>query len=129
MLAAYGVEGPIGWFEADLGVLLAAARHPRTYRPVSRFPSADVDLAFVVGESVSAGEVRRTLLEAGGERLESVELFDVFRGPQLGDGRRSLALRLRFSALDHTLTEEELSALRSQCVAAVVSAHGADLRS
>ena len=59
--------------------------------------------------------------------LESIELFDVFRGPQLA-GARSLAWRLRFSSLDHTLTEDELTAVRQRCIDAVTSAHPARLR-
>ena len=118
----------IGWVEVDLGVLLAAPRRPEIHRAVSRFPSADIDLAFVVDERVPAADVERTLARAAGDLLEHIELFDVFRGPQL-DGARSLAWRLRFSALDHTLTEDELTGLRLRCIEAVTSSHPARLRS
>ena len=127
VLAAHGIEGRVGWFEVDLGALLASPRRPATYRPVSRFPSADIDLAFVVDDAVPAAGVERTLCRAAGDLLERVELFDVFRSPQLA-GARSLAWRVRFSALDHTLTEEELTALRLRCIEAVTSAHPARLR-
>jgi phenylalanyl-tRNA synthetase beta chain len=128
VLAAHGIEGRVGWLQVDLGAVAAGPRRPATYRPVSRFPSADVDLAFVVDDSVPAAAVQATLARAGGELLGSVELFDVFRGAQLGDGRRSLAYRLRFSALDHTLSEAELAALRQGCIDAVQAAHPAELR-
>ena len=72
--------------------------------------------------------MERTLREAGGDLLVDVRLFDVFRGPQLGPGRRSLAYRLRFNALDHTLTDGEVGEIRQRCIAAVESAHGAHLR-
>jgi phenylalanyl-tRNA synthetase beta chain len=127
IVAAHGIEGRVGWFEVDLGAVLAAPRRPAVYRPVSRFPSADIDLAFLVDEAVPAADVERTLRRAAGEVLERIELFDVFRSPQL-EGARSLAWRLRFSALDHTLTEEELTALRRRCIDAVVAAHPARLR-
>ncbi|MDQ3898602.1 MAG: phenylalanine--tRNA ligase subunit beta, partial [Actinomycetota bacterium] len=127
VLAAHDIEGRVGWFEVDLDVLLASPRRPELHRPVSRFPSADIDLAFVVDEAVPAGDVERTLARAAGDVLEHIELFDVFRGPQL-EGVRSLAWRLRFSALDHTLTEDELTALRLRCIDAVTSAHPARLR-
>lgn len=127
VLAGHGIEGRLGWFEVDLGALLASPRHPAIYRPVSRFPSADIDLAFVVEETVPAAEVERTLCRAVGDVLERVELFDVFRSPSLV-GERSLAWRLRFSALDHTLTEDELSALRLRAIDAVTSTHPARLR-
>jgi len=127
VLVAHGIEGRVGWFEVDLGALLVTSRRPAAYRPVSRFPSADIDLAFVVDEPVPAADVERTLRRAAGDVLERMELFDVFRSPQM-DGARSLAWRLRFSTLDHTLTEDELTGLRLRCIEAVTSAHPARLR-
>ncbi len=129
VLVAHGIEGRAGWLQVDLGPVLAGPRRPATYRPVSRYPSADVDLAFVVDDSVPAAAVEQTLREAGGTLVEDVRLFDVFRAPgQLGGGRRSLAYRLRFSALDHTLSDTELAGLRQQCIDAVQAAHPARLR-
>ena len=105
-----------------------APRRPLESAPVSRFPSSDIDLAFVVPEEVPAGTVEATLAAAGGDLLESVQLFDVYRGEPLGAGTRSLAYRLRFCALDRTLTDEEIGDLRSACIAAVEGAHRATLR-
>jgi phenylalanyl-tRNA synthetase beta chain len=127
VLAAHDIDGRVGWFQVDLGALLESPREPLMYRPVSRFPSADIDLAFVVDEPVPAADVERTLARAAGDYLERIQLFDVFRGPQL-EGARSLAWRLRFSSLDHTLGEEELTDLRRRCIDAVTSAHPARLR-
>jgi phenylalanyl-tRNA synthetase beta chain len=121
----------VGWLDLDLGVLLdptAAARRPIESVPVSRFPSSDIDLAFVVPDEVPAGRVEATLVASGGELLESVQLFDVYRGASLGDGTRSLAYRLRFCALDRTLTDEEIGGLRASCITAVEQAHRATLR-
>jgi phenylalanyl-tRNA synthetase beta chain len=127
VLAAHDIEGRVGWFEVNLGELLDSPRRPARYQPVSRFPSADIDLAFVVDEPVPAADVERTLARAAGDLLERIELFDVFRSPQL-EGARSLAWRLRFSALDHTLAEDELTDLRRRCIDAVTSGHPARLR-
>ena len=96
--------------------------------PISRFPSSDIDLAFVVPDAVPAGRVEATLATVGGELLESVQLFDVYRGESLGEGVRSLAYRLRFCALDRTLTDEEIGGLRADCILAVEQAHRAALR-
>ncbi|MGI8775910.1 MAG: phenylalanine--tRNA ligase subunit beta [Acidimicrobiales bacterium] len=128
VLAAHELAGPVACLDVDLGTLLAAPRRPLIYRPVSRYPSADIDLAFVVGDDVAAGAVADTLRAAAGEALEDLWLFDVFRGPQLGEHCRSLAYRLRFSALDHTLAEDELTALRARCIEAVESSFEARLR-
>ena len=75
-----------------------------------------------------AAAVERTLRHAGGDLLESVALFDVYGGPGLPPGTRSLAYRLRLCAPDRTLTDEEVAELRAGCIAAVEQAHGAPLR-
>jgi phenylalanyl-tRNA synthetase beta chain len=132
VLAAFGLDAVrqrVGWFELDLDLLLLDThRRPQTVVPVSRFPSSDVDLAFVVADSVAAGAVARTLQAAGGDLLESLDLFDVYRGPGLSEGTRSLAYRLRFCALDRTLTDADIGGLRTGCIEAVERAHGAALR-
>jgi phenylalanyl-tRNA synthetase beta chain len=128
VLAAHELAGPVGWLEVDLDAILAAPRRPREYRPLSRYPSADFDLAFVVDDAVPAARVEEALRESAGDLLEDLWLFDVFRGPQLGQGRRSLAYRLRVAARDHTLTDEELADLRRRCIDAAERAVGATLR-
>jgi phenylalanyl-tRNA synthetase beta chain len=122
-------ERRIGWLEVDLDLLLhRTTRRRDVVAPVTRFPSSDVDLAFVVDDAISATAVALTLRQGAGELLESLELFDVYRGQGVAEGSRSLAYRLRFCALDHTLTDAEVGELRSGCIAAVESAHGAQLR-
>ncbi len=129
VLAAHQLEGAVGWFQVDLGRLLRdAPRRPEAFRPISRFPSADIDLAFVVDDGVPAHRVERTLGSAAGDVVESVALFDVYRGEGVGPSARSLAYHVRLSALDHTLTEEELAAVRRRLIEAVESACGGRLR-
>ena len=119
----------IGWLELDLGLLLERApRRSPLVDQVSKFPSSDVDLAFVVPDALPAGAVERTMREAAGDLLESVELFDVFRGQVVGVGSRSLAYRLRLCATDRTLTDDEVAAVRQRCIDAVAASHGAHLR-
>ena len=128
-LQAYDLPHPrAGWLELDLGKLAAAPRRPPVARPVSRFPSSDVDLAFVVADSVPAAAVEATLRRAAGDLCESVDLFDVYLGAGVNEGSRSLAYRLRFCALDRTLTDAEVAELRTQCIDAVESRHQATLR-
>ena len=128
VLAAHEIAGPVGWFAVDLQRLLAAPRRPAVFHAISRFPASDIDLAFVVGDSTPAGAVEARLREAGGDLLVDVRLFDVFRGAQLGEGKRSLAYRLRFNALDHTLTDAEVGEVRQRCIDAVESSLPATLR-
>jgi phenylalanyl-tRNA synthetase beta chain len=118
-----------GWLELDLRKLAVVPRRPLAARPVSRFPSSDVDLAFVVADSLPAAGIEAALYRAAGELCESVELFDVYRGAGVSEGSRSLAYRIRFCALDRTLTDAEVAELRSRCIGAVESEFQATLRS
>ncbi|MEU5274377.1 phenylalanine--tRNA ligase subunit beta [Streptomyces hygroscopicus] len=95
---------------------------------VSTFPVATQDVALVVGASVPAAEVETALREGAGELLESLRLFDVFTGEQLGEGKKSLAYALRFRAPDRTLTAEEIAASRDAAVAVAADRTGATLR-
>jgi phenylalanyl-tRNA synthetase beta chain len=132
VIATFGLDHRrVGWLEVDLGLLLDPAkvvRLPEEARPVSRYPSSEVDLALVVADEAPADQVSDVLREAAGDLLESVFLFDVFRGEAVGEGRRSLAFRLRFCAPDRTLTDQEVGDLRLACIAAAEEAVGAELR-
>jgi len=128
-VAAFDVDQRVGWLELDLTAMLEVEHGARPYRRVSRFPSSDVDLAFVVADDVAASAVTDSLWDAGGDLLSDLRLFDVFRDAErLGADRRSLAYTLRFQAPDHTLTDEETGTLRTACIDAVVAQHGAELR-
>jgi phenylalanyl-tRNA synthetase beta chain len=118
----------VGWVELLLRPLLAIAGARRLVTEPSRYPSADVDLAFAVDEAVPADEVEARLREAAGELCESLQLFDVYRGAGVEEGRRSLAFRLRLCAEDHTLTDAEIATARQACVTAVERALPARLR-
>lgn len=95
---------------------------------VSTFPVATQDVALVVDASVPAATVESALRAGAGELLESLRLFDVYTGEQLGEGRKSLAYALRFRAPDRTLTAEEATAARDAAVNAAVERTGAVLR-
>ena len=85
-------------------------------------------MAFVVNDDVPAGAMAATVRRAAGDLAEAVALFDVWRGPSLGEGRRSLAFRARLRAPDRTLTDAEVAEVREQVAAAALAEHGAVLR-
>jgi phenylalanyl-tRNA synthetase beta chain len=95
---------------------------------VSTFPLALIDVALVVEEATPAAMVQVALEEGAGDLLESVRLFDVYAGEQLGAGRKSLAYKLTFRAPDRTLTVEEAVAARDAAVAVAAQRYGATLR-
>jgi len=136
--------GPIGWigevhplvgrewdvddavaFEVDLAPLIAASEWGgEAYRDVTTFPPVHQDVAVVVPEDVPASVVRQAVMEAGGELLHSAEAFDLYRGDQVGEGNKSLALRLAFWSPERTLTEEEVSGRRDKIRAALFELGG-----
>ena len=127
MLEAFGVTERVAVVDVDLGRLLAMEPEPVQFRAFSRYPSSDIDLAFVVPETVSASSVLNTVRSAAGAWAVRAELFDVYRGPGVDLGSRSLAYRLRLQAGDRTLTDADVAEVRTQVIAAV-EALGATLR-
>lgn len=95
---------------------------------VSPFPAVFQDISLVVDEDVTAASVVDAVRAGAGPLLEDVRLFDVYTGPQIGEGRKSLAFALRFRAADRTLTEDEASAAREAAVQAAAERVGAVLR-
>ncbi len=129
VVAAYGLSGRIGAFAVSLEDLLTAVpERSEQALPISRFPSSDYDLAFAVPDTVAAGDVETTLRQAGGELVERVRLFDVYRGPGLGTDRRSLAYHVRLRALERTLTDADVGQVRRRQIEAVATALGGELR-
>jgi phenylalanyl-tRNA synthetase beta chain len=105
-------------FEVPLAALVgAAAAGEETFEDLTTYPAVLQDLAVVVPGEVSAAAVRETVLAGGGELLRAAEVFDLYEGEQLGESRKSLALRLEFRAADRTLTDEEVAGLRSEIAA------------
>jgi len=109
----WDIESAVG-FEVDLAILLAtASAGEETFEDVTSFPAVNQDIAVVLPAEVSAAQLREAVLAGGGELLRAAEVFDLYEGEQVGEGRKSLALRLEFRAADRTLTDEEVAERRS----------------
>jgi phenylalanyl-tRNA synthetase beta chain len=112
-------------FELDLAALAADSSYgEEDYDDVISYPAVHQDVAVVVDEAVEADRVRAAVLEGGGELLRSAEVFDLYRGDQVGAGRKSLALRLEFRAADRTLTDEEVAERRAAITKALAEIGG-----
>jgi phenylalanyl-tRNA synthetase beta chain len=115
-------------FEVGLAELVAASPYGReSYEDVITYPAVRQDVAVVVDEDVSAERVRSAVLKGGGELLRSARIFDLYRGEQVGEGRKSLALTLEFRAADRTLTDAEV-AERRDAIRTAVAEIGGSLR-
>jgi phenylalanyl-tRNA synthetase beta chain len=128
VVAALGLPERVCAAEVDLSRLVPFAGRVRRSVPVPTFPVAKEDVALVVDVDVPAVLVQDALLAGGGDLLESVRLFDVYVGPQVGEGRKSLAFALRLRASDRTLTAAEATEARDAAVRAAVDRVGAELR-
>ncbi|MCB0997930.1 MAG: phenylalanine--tRNA ligase subunit beta [Acidimicrobiales bacterium] len=114
---AFGVDERVAWLELDLSRLLAVAPKIAQWKPTSRFPSTDLDLAFVVPDQVAAEKVDKAIRQAAVGLLVDLTLFDVYRGRGVDEGARSLAYRLRLQAPDRTLTDAEVTQVKDKVVA------------
>jgi phenylalanyl-tRNA synthetase beta chain len=121
-------EQPVALGEFDFEALSKIVPPVRPFVPVSRYPAVVEDIAIVVSESASAARVMEVARAAGGPLLRDVRLFDLYRGEQIGAGRKSLACRLTYQADDRTLTDDDAAKIRAGVVKALEQELGATLR-
>jgi phenylalanyl-tRNA synthetase beta chain len=100
--------------ELDFDTLLAAMPERFPYEPVPRFPAALRDIAIVVPESITAERVMTEIRAAAGELLGDLRLFDLYRGPSIPEGTKSLAFAIAYQASDRTLAEKEIDKLHKK---------------
>ena len=122
------LDGEWGVFELDLATLFEPIPDRIDYQDVITYPAVHQDIAVTVAEDVEAGAIRDGVVEAGGPELREARLFDVYRGEQIGEGRKSVAVHLSFQSSERTLSEDEATAMREKIVVALVERFGAELR-
>jgi phenylalanyl-tRNA synthetase beta chain len=121
-------EQPVLATELDLDLLLAAVDQSPRVEAISNYPAIYQDIAVIVDETTPAAAVEQTIREAGGWLLRDVRLFDVYRGEQIGAGKKSLAYALTFQALDRTLRDVDADRVRGKIVKELERKLGAMLR-
>ncbi len=114
----------VGVFAVDLGKLIAGAPELVAFRDVTSFPAVLQDLAIVVPDAVPAADVVALIAQTA----EDVRVFDVYTGAQVGEGRKSIALRCAFRAKDRTLNEEDVTRMRAKLVKRIAAELGGELR-
>jgi phenylalanyl-tRNA synthetase beta chain len=122
------LEGTWSAFELDLDELARASREPVAYEDVITYPSVRQDLAFTVREEVAAGDLVAAAREAAGPELREMRAFDVYHGPQVGEGRKSIAFSVEFQSPERTLSDEDAAAVRKRIVDALADRFQAELR-
>jgi phenylalanyl-tRNA synthetase beta chain len=122
------LEGAWGVFELDVETLIGPVPERILYDDVITFPPLRQDIAVVVAEEVEAAALVDAALEAGAPELRDARVFDVYRGDQVGDGLKSVAIHLSFQVADRTLSDEDAAIVRERVVTALAARCGADLR-
>jgi phenylalanyl-tRNA synthetase beta chain len=113
VLREWELDGPAAAFELNVDALLDLAPEASRYSDVTSFPAVLQDIAVIVPEDVPAARLAEVVRAGGGELLTSLRVFDLYHGEQVGEGNKSLALRLEFRAPDRTLTDEEVAERRA----------------
>ncbi|MEH2434675.1 MAG: phenylalanine--tRNA ligase subunit beta [Nostoc sp.] len=128
-----GLPDSVYVFQLDLDVLLESLGEDEvlvpTFQPYSTYPASDRDIAFFAAVKISVAEIEKVITKAAKDLLESVELFDEYRGENVPEGQRSLAFRLVYRSSDRTLTEAEVEPVHNKVREALVEKFGVNLRS
>jgi len=114
--------------EIDIDALRPLEKPLYGVKPLPKFPAVTRDIAVVVDEAVGVGTMLETIRKAGGKTLESVKLFDIYRGEKLGANKKSVAYAMAFRASDRTLTDEEIAGSMAKILKALEGEFGAELR-
>lgn len=114
--------------EINLSKLFEIKTGKMKYKEISKFPSIKKDIAVVVDKNIESQEIAKAIKKAGGSNLANVDIFDVYEGKGIEEGKRSLAFSLTFTAFDKTLTDEEINPLLEKIVETLEKQFGAELR-
>ena len=115
--------------EINLSKLLDIKTGKMKYKEISKFPSIKKDIALVVDKGAKAGDMVKTIKQAGGSNLNNIEIFDIYEGKGIEEGKRSIAFSLNFSSFEKTLTDEEINPILEKIITAVEKEYKAVLRS
>ena len=126
--ANYDMDAEVYCAEIDFNKLFALQLPEPTYTPLPKYPAVTRDIAIVCDECVTVGQAQDVIVNAGGKLLRSVRLFDIYRGANLGDGKKSLAFSLTLRADDRTLTDEDSEGTIGKILTALKDSLGAILR-
>ena len=107
MAKNYDFNAPVFVAELDFDTVFALSNTEKVYRPLPKYPATTRDFSFVCDEDMEVGAIEGVMAKAGGKLVENVALFDIYRGPQVGEGKKSVSLRVTLRASDRTLTVEE----------------------
>jgi phenylalanyl-tRNA synthetase beta chain len=128
VLQNYDIDTPVYLLDLDIEAFLSVSRESEGFRPLSRFPDVYRDSALLVDESVTAQMLFDAVAAVRGKLVEDFVLFDLYRGKGVPEGKKSLAIRVRYRSLEKTLTEEEIGKAHGKIIRALEEKLGAEVR-
>jgi phenylalanyl-tRNA synthetase beta chain len=129
MAENYGMSIPVMIAELDFDGIFAIANTKKAYKPLPKYPATTRDFSFVCDEEMEVGAIEGVMAKAGGALVENVALFDIYRGAQVGEGKKSVSLRVTLRAADRTLTVEEADKVSKKILNDLKFKMGLELRS
>lgn len=128
VLKNYDIDVPVYAAELDFDAIFDLMNPNKTYTPLPKYPATTRDFSFVCEETLEVGSIFATAKKAGGKLVEDVSLFDIYRGPQVGENKKSVSIRVTLRAADRTLTVEEAEKAGSKILKALEAELGITLR-
>ena len=126
--SGYGIDTPTCVAALDFDAIFDHRAGTVEYKPLPKFPATTRDFSFVVDEAMEVGTIEATMARAGGKLAESVALFDVYRGEKIGEGKKSVSLRVSLRASDRTLTVEEADKVANKILGSLEHQLGITIR-
>ena len=127
--ANYGFSTAVFCAEIDLEALFSFAGGVTEYKPLPKFPASTRDFSFICDDALEVGRIEKIMKKAGGKLTENIELFDIYRGSQIGEGKKSVSMRATLRAADRTLTVDEVDRVSQKILRALETELGITLRS
>ena len=126
--ANYGFSAPVFVCAMDFDTYFAASEKVIQYKPLPKFPAVTRDFSFICDEELEVGTVEDVMKKAAGKLVEDIYLFDLYRGPQVGENKKSVSLRVVLRASDRTLTQEEVDKVAGKILGALSEKLSINLR-
>lgn len=124
----YGIDTRCFVAELNLDVLYAASNTEKKYTPLPKFPAVSRDLALLVEDEVSVGQIEDIIIKSGGNIVETVKLFDVYKGKQIPEGKKSIAYSITYRSETKTLIDDEVNKVHNKILRSLEYQLGAQLR-
>ena len=124
----YDIDVPVYACELDFEAIFEMMNETKLYTPLPKFPATTRDFSFVCDETIEVGTIKAEMAKAGGKLVEDIALFDIYRGPQIGENKKSVSIRVTLRASDRTLTVEEAEKASAKILASIEKNLGITIR-